>query len=112
MTQPGEEDRGGRRLVVVILVLVLLLSAVDVLMLGLVVAFGPSGFGGDRTPTRSEEVRAAVGEVAGVTALVLGAAAVVGAVWGPLTRTRRRLVAAIVAAQAFAVLVVVWSTTA
>lgn len=95
-----------------VLVLVLLLTAVDVLMLGLVIAFGPSGFGGDRTPTRSEKVWAAVGEIAGVTALVLGAAAVVGAVSGRLNGMRRRLVAAIVAAQALAVLVVVWSTTA
>ncbi len=106
----GDEAWGGRRLVVLCLVLALLLAGVDVLLLGLVVAFGPTGFGGDRTPTRSEQVRAAVGETAGVAALVLGAAAFVGGVAGLLTPTRRRLLVATVAAQAVAVLVVLWST--
>ena len=106
----GDEGGTGQRLVVVCLVVAFLLAGFDVLMLGLSIAFGPTGFGGDRTPSRTDEVRAVVGLVAGVTALVLAAAAFVSAVSLPIGLTRVRVVVATVVEQAGAVLVLVGST--
>jgi hypothetical protein len=109
---PGAGDEGGtgRRLVALCLVVALLLAGLAAFTLGLSIAFGPTGFGGDRTPSRSDELRAAVALVAGVTALVLGAAAFVSAASLPIGRRRGRVVVAIVVAQASAVLVLVGST--
>lgn len=106
------EDGSGRRAVVLWLVLALLLAGVDVLVLGLAVAFGPTGFGGDRTPSRSDEIRALVGQVAGAVGLVLAAAAFGAAVAVPAGRLRARVVVAAVVAQAGALAVLVGSTMA
>lgn len=108
----GGGDRPGGRLVLLSLLVALLLTGVDLFMLGISVAFGPTGFGGDRTPSRAEEARAVVGEVAGVAALVLGAAAFAAAAAVRRGRARGRVVAALVGAQAASVAVLVGSTMA
>lgn len=85
-----------------------LLWVVTVLFLGLVVAFRPEGFGGDGTPTHSQRLRSSIGEWAGSSALAL---ALVALVVAALVRApvRDRLLTAIVACQAAAVLVLIGS---
>lgn len=111
MSGEGAGDRRAGGLVFLCLLVVIVLTGVDLLMLYLALAFGPSGFGGDRTWTQAELVRSGAGELAGVVALVLAAAAVVVGVAVPARRGRVRAVAALVCAQAFAVAVLIWSIT-
>lgn len=111
MAKTGDDsgrDR-GRAGAPAALVMAGLLAVVAVLFLGVAVAFGAGGFGGDRTPTHSERLRSSIGEWAGMSALALALVAVVVAV---LVRTpaRDRVLRAVVACEAVAVLVLIGST--
>lgn len=88
-----------------------LLALVDLLFLGVVVAFGPDGFGGDGTPTHSERLRSSIGESAGISALALALVAVLVAL---LVRApvRNGILTGVVTCEAVAVLVLIgaaWS---
>jgi hypothetical protein len=104
---PG--PKGGLVGAAIPLVLAGMLSAVAVLFLGIVVAFGPEGFGGDGTPTHSERLRSSIGEWSGSSALALALLAVVVAssIKAPV---RNRVLMALVACEAAAVLVLIGST--
>jgi hypothetical protein len=90
------------------LVMAGLLALVDLLFLGMVVAFGPEGFGGDGTPTHSERLRSSIGEWAGVSALALALVAVIVAL---LVRApvRSGILTGVVTCEAVAVLVLIGS---
>ena len=90
------------------LVMAGLLALVDLMFLGMVVAFGPEGFGGDGTPTHAERLRSSIGEWAGIGALALALVAVIVAV---LVRApvRDGILRAVVTCEAVAVVVLVGS---
>ncbi|GAA2149057.1 hypothetical protein FHX52_2753 [Humibacillus xanthopallidus] len=106
----ADDGRTSRRVVQLWVTAALVLAGFDVVLLGLAVSFGPSGLGGDRTPTGSDETRALVAQVAGVVGLALGAAAIVAAATVPSGRARVRVVRWVVVAQACAVAVLLGST--
>ena len=93
-----------------LLVACLALLAVDVLFLGLEIAFGPSGFGGDRTMSGDELAVAHLGQVAGLAVCLLGGAAVVWMVAADPHLRGSRVVKWIVGAQLIATTVLVVST--
>ena len=85
----------------------LALAAIDFVFLGLAIAFGPGGFGGDRTMSRSEVLVADLGQAAGLLGCLLGVAALLGAVVAP---RRRHGLQWILGAQVLATAVLVAST--
>lgn len=105
----ADDGRTSRR-VVLWVTAALVLAGLDVVLLGLAVSFGPSGLGGDRTPSASDETRALVAQVAGVVGLVLGVAAIIAAATVTSGQARVRVVRWVVVAQACAVAVLLGST--
>jgi len=88
----------------------LALAAIDFVFLGLAIAFGPGGFGGDRTMSRSEVLVADLGQAAGLLGCLLGVAALLGAVVAPSAPRRRHGLQWILGAQVLATAVLVAST--
>ena len=88
----------------------LLVGVFDVFVLGLAIAFGPGGFGGDRTMSAGETAAANLGQAAGlVGALLAGVALVVFLAMRAHPRGRAAL-GTVLGAQAIATLVLVLST--
>ena len=88
----------------------LLIGVFDVFVLGLAIAFGPSGFGGDRTMSAGETAAANLGQTAGlVGALLAGVALVVFLVMRARPRGRAAL-GTVLGAQVLATLALVLST--
>ena len=88
----------------------LLIAVFDVFVLGLAIAFGPSGFGGDRTMSAGETAAANIGQAAGlIGALLAGVALVVFLAMRAHPRGRAAL-GTVLGAQAIATLVLVLST--
>jgi hypothetical protein len=96
--------RHRRRWQLALLGLSLLMAAVDYLLTGVAIAFGPSGFGGDRTMPPDEIQLRNVGIAAGMIAIVLGVAAA-GAFLLSSGRLRTRLLIGAVGTQAIATLI-------
>ena len=55
----------------------LVVAAFDLFVLGLAIAFGPGGFGGDRDWSAEEMAKANLGQAAGLTGVLLGVVALV-----------------------------------
>jgi hypothetical protein len=91
--------RGRRSAAVPLLCLCGLLAVADVLMLGIAVAFGPDGFGGDGTVSPGRAAWEHSGILAGLAGLGVAVVAVVAFL--ALTRHRRRndVLACLVAVQ-------------
>lgn len=70
--RPDEPTRRGH--VVALVVTSLVLGVFDFLLLSVAVAFGPSGFGGDRTMSDSEIRAAHLTQAAAIAGCLLGAA--------------------------------------
>ena len=88
----------------------LLIGVFDVFVLGLAIAFGPSGFGGDRTMSAGETAAANLGQAAGLVGAVLaGVALVVFLVMRARPRGRAAL-GTVLGAQVLATLALVLST--
>ena len=66
---PGTARGGGRGW---LLALSLLVTAFDFVVLGMALAFGPSGFGGDRDWSAQEKAAAHLGQAAGLVGVLLG----------------------------------------
>jgi hypothetical protein len=106
------DDHAAQRTGTLALLLVasVALTAVDVVLLGLAIAFGPSGFGGDRTMSGSEVLVARLGQAAGLAGLILGLAALAWALTVTSPSSRRRGVTWMLVAQLLATAVLVAST--
>lgn len=93
-----------------LLVACLGLLVVDVVFLGLAIAFGPGGFGGDRTMSEGELAVAHLGQAAGLVGCLLGGAAAVWVLAVDPHLSPNRGVRWIVVAQLIATTVLVVST--
>jgi hypothetical protein len=107
------DDHAARRTgrLVLLLAASVALTAVDVVLLGLAIAFGPSGFGGDRTMSGSEVLVARAGQAAGLVGLLLGLTALTWALAVSSPPRRTRGVAWLLGAQLLATALLVASTT-
>ena len=89
----------------------LLVGVFDVFVLGLAIAFGPGGFGGDRTMSAGETAAANLGQAAGlVGALLAGVALVVFLVMRAHRPRGRAALGTVLGAQVLATLALVLST--
>lgn len=100
--------------VVVLLGAAVVLVLVDLLFLGIAIAFGPSGFGGDGHLSSTKALREELGQFAGFTGLLLGAAALACGSIGTLvlksTHARNLGLKWVVGAQLLATVALVVST--
>ena len=104
----AHDPRPARPRVAGLLVASLALAVVDVVLLGLAAAFGPGGFGGDRTMSRTEVLRAHLEQSAGLAGCLLCGAAMLWALTSAQPHRRRRGVRWLVAAQLLATALLVW----
>jgi hypothetical protein len=107
---PDDHTAGRTGTLVLLLAASVALTAVDVVLLGLAIAFGPSGFGGDRTMSGSEVLVARLGQAAGLAGLLLGLAAPTWALAATSHSSRMRGVTWLLVAQLLATAVLVAST--
>ena len=107
---PDDHTAGRTGTLVLLLAASVALTAAAVVLLGLAIAFGPGGFGGDRTMSGSEVRVARLGQAAGLTGVLLGLAAVTWALAGPAPSSRGRGVTWLLVAQLLATALLVAST--
>ena len=104
----AQDDRATTRAVAtrLLLLLAVLLAVSAVVLWPLAVAFGPTGFGGDATPTHEDLVRARAADWGAAVAVGLGGCAFV-ALLLPL-RPRFWVVLALVVGQAVGAALLLW----
>ena len=110
MPEPGVTEQAEKRTptshVVALVVTSLVLGVFDFLLLSVAVAFGPSGFGGDRTMSDSEIRMAHLTQAAALAGCLLGAAILVLSLASDASPRRNRALRWMLAAQAAATVAV------